>query len=41
MIRTVIISFCFGALISRGVKFGDAFSIVIAIAGFFANLLVR
>ena len=39
MSKAMIISFCFGAAIARGVKHKDTFLIVVAAIGFIANIL--
>ena len=38
MSKAIIISFCFGAAIARGVKHRDTFLIVVAVIGFIANI---
>ncbi len=39
MIRAMVVSFCFGAAIARGVKFQDILLITVSIIGFIANLM--
>lgn len=39
MIKAMVISFCFGVCISRGLKFGDTSTVIMAIVGFIVNLV--
>lgn len=39
MIRAMVVSFCFGVAIARGVKFQDILLITVSIIGFIANLM--
>lgn len=37
--KAIIISFCFGVAIARGVKFQDVLLITVSVIGFIANLM--
>jgi len=39
MSKAMIISFCFGAAIARGVKFQDILLIIVSIIGIIVNLI--
>jgi hypothetical protein len=39
MSKAIIISFCFGVAIARGVKFQDVLLITVSVIGFIANLM--
>ena len=39
MSKVMIISFCFGMAIARGIKFQDALLITVSVIGFIANLM--
>lgn len=39
MSKIMIISFCFGAAIARGIKFQDILLITVSVIGFITNLM--
>lgn len=39
MSKAMIISFCFGMTMARGIKFQDILLIIVSIIGFIANLI--